>query len=391
MVEITDEGEVTPSVYDLHLHHVVWLKGNLRFASGEEKTEVKLPQGYGFRTAANAGWSLNYMIHSLNASGGREVYITWEIDWVPVESPSGALIEDATIQWLDVAGAPQIYPVFDAERGFDDDGDGEFVFPDDVQDAEPGDPSLEEEEKISPAATWTVPAGGRNLVFGAGHLHPGGLGVDLEVSRDGPDAGTTAGGPTDPVKPLFHSKAKYYEPAGAVSWDVSMKATRPEWRISLKAGDLVSVDATYDVDKASWYESMGILPLAVSAADDPLAKDPFDDADCRRGDVRRGRDSHPRAPQREQATSKLATTSACPTRTKLKSKGKVKKDEVIEIDGFRYQPGGYSAFKDFPASYARPPLVKPGFGVNFTNTEALAGQPDNEQVWHSDHVVQGAL
>ena len=159
MVEITDEGEVTPSVYDLHLHHVVWLKGNLRFASGEEKTEVKLPQGYGFRTAANAGWSLNYMIHSLNASGGREVYITWEIDWVPVASPSGALIEDATIEWLDVAGAPQIYPVFDAERGFDDDGDGEFVFPDDVEDAEPGDPSLEEEEKISTSSDVDRPRG----------------------------------------------------------------------------------------------------------------------------------------------------------------------------------------------------------------------------------------
>ena len=53
MVEITDEGDVTPSVYDLHLHHVVWVEdGGPTFASGEEKTEVKLPQGYGIRTAA---------------------------------------------------------------------------------------------------------------------------------------------------------------------------------------------------------------------------------------------------------------------------------------------------------------------------------------------------
>ncbi len=68
---------------------------------------------------------------------------------------------------------------------------------------------------------------------------------------------------------------------------------------------------------------------------------------------------------------------------KLKSKGKVKKDEAIEIDGFRYQTGGYSAFEGFPQSSQRPPLVKPGFGVNFTNTEATLGQPDNQQVWHS--------
>ena len=135
---------------------------------------------------------------------------------MPVASTSGADIEPATIEWLDVAGVPQVYPVFDAERGFDEDGDGKFVFPDDVEEAEPGDPSLEEEGKISPSTTWTVPAGGRTLVFGAGHLHPGGLSVDLEVSRDGDDAGSTAGGPTDPVQPLFHSDAKYYEPAGAV-------------------------------------------------------------------------------------------------------------------------------------------------------------------------------
>ena len=184
------------------------------------------------------------------------------------------------------------------------------------------------------------------------------------------------------MKPLFHSNAKYYEPAGAVSWDVSMKATRPEWRISLKAGDLVSIDATYDVDKASWYESMGILPLAVSAADDPLAKDPFDDAAAVEAMYDAGGIlTHGRLP--ENIDLEAGDDFGLPDPRKLESKGKVKKDEVIEIDGFRYQTGGYSAFKDFPASYARPPLVKPGFGVNFTNTEAFAGQPDNEQVWHS--------
>ena len=58
-----------------------------------------------------------------------------------------------------------------------------------------------------------------------------------------------------------------------------MKATRPDWRISLEQGDRVFINVTYDVKRASWYESMGILPLAVAGGhDDPLAKDPFDDA-----------------------------------------------------------------------------------------------------------------
>jgi hypothetical protein len=384
MVEVDDEGAVigTPSVYDLHLHHVVWLNGNIRFASGEEKTEVKLPQGYGFETTAAAGWSLNYMIHSLNASGGRQVYITWEIDWVPVESTSGASIEPATTQWLDVAGAPQIYPVFDAERGFDGDGDGDFVFPDDVESADPGDPSLEEEGKISDSKQWVVPSGGRTLVFGAGHLHPGGKSVDLQIARDGDDAGSTDGDDPSEVKKLFHSDAKYYDPAGAVSWDVGMKATRPEWRVSVKEGDTLSIDATYDVEKASWYESMGILPLAITTAADPLAKDPFDDAAAVQAMYDAGGIlTHGRL--EENIDAKAGDDLGLPDPRKLESKGKVKKNEAIEIDGFRYQTGGYSAFRNMPQSFLRPPLVRPGFGVNFTNTEAFAGQPDDQQVWHS--------
>ena len=149
MVEIQPDGSLTtPSVWDLHLHHVVWLApdGGPTFASGEEKTTAKMPQGYGFKVGGDATWGLNYMLHSLNASEGRQVYVTWEIDWVPeIRAPTSS---GTTVRWLDVAGFPQIYPVFDAERGFDADGDGEFVFPDDVP-TDPSAPGYEEREKIS--------------------------------------------------------------------------------------------------------------------------------------------------------------------------------------------------------------------------------------------------
>ena len=173
MVEVLPGGgERTPSVWDLHLHHVVWLKqgGGPTFASGEEKTHVKLPQGYGIRAEGGENWTVNHMIHNLTAVGGRQVYLTWEIDWVPVDAEAD--IADASIRWLDVAGLPQIYPVFDAERGFDRDGDDRWTFPDDVP-TDPSVPGYEEREKISSNAQWTVPSGGRTLVFTAGHLHPG--------------------------------------------------------------------------------------------------------------------------------------------------------------------------------------------------------------------------
>ena len=57
---------------------------------------------------------------------------------------------------------------------------------------------------------------------------------------------------------MFTSKAKYYEPAGAVSWDVSMTATPDDWAVAVKAGDKLSISTTYDTSRASWYESMGL-------------------------------------------------------------------------------------------------------------------------------------
>src|SRR5207248_5571816 len=85
------------------------------------------------------------------------------------------------------------------------------------------------------------------LVGAAGHLHPGGLYNDLDVRRGGQG------------RLLFRSQAKYFEPAGAVSWDVSMTASKPSWRVAIKAGDVLSTRVTYDTKNASWYEVMGIM------------------------------------------------------------------------------------------------------------------------------------
>jgi hypothetical protein len=160
MEEITPEGLVTPSVWDLHLHHVVWVSQTAgpTFASGEEKTIVKLPQGYGAKVGGDEFWGLNYMIHSLNQLGGREVYITWEIDWVPETTPARTDINPTRVQWLDVAGAPQLYPVFDAERGFDTNGDGKYVFPDEVP-TDPNAPGFEERSCRPGAGRWSSAPG----------------------------------------------------------------------------------------------------------------------------------------------------------------------------------------------------------------------------------------
>ena len=61
-------------------------------------------------------WVLNDMLHDLVAQPAQ-VYVVWRIDFVPRQlSAAAASITPVHTKWLDVAGNPSIYPVFDALR-----------------------------------------------------------------------------------------------------------------------------------------------------------------------------------------------------------------------------------------------------------------------------------
>ncbi len=223
------DGSV-PRVDVIHLHHGVWIsEGAPLFAAGEEKTAAIAPPGYGWRYRTSDRWLMNHMIHNLTPTPD-EVYITYEIDFIPDGAPAAQGIQRIETAWLDTVGG--FYPVFDAKRGSGG-SDGRFTYPD--------------EAKGAPRPAWIAPEDGA-LVGTGGHLHPGGLWTDLTLTRDGR---TTR---------LFRSEAIYHEPAGAVSWDVSMTVTPPDWRVQLRKGDVVRASGTYDTKRASWYESMAIMP-----------------------------------------------------------------------------------------------------------------------------------
>jgi plastocyanin len=256
---VYDDGKV-PRVDVIHLHHAVWLvKGSPQFAAGEEKTITQLPQGFGWRSEPGDSWVLNDMLHNL-VSVPTHVYIVWRMDFVPDTSPDAAGIKTVYTRWMDASGpasavgiSSPIYPVFNALRGM---GAGnQYTFPDEA--------SAAQQAFIGPNQSWT-PNHPVTLIGTAGHLHPGGLSTSLHVTR----------GATD--RKVFQSDAHYYEPAGAVSWDVSMGATPASWRAKLQAGDTLSVNATYDVKRADWYEVMGIMPVAVYDDDDAGGKDALD-------------------------------------------------------------------------------------------------------------------
>jgi plastocyanin len=238
------DGEV-PRVDVIHLHHGVWLSnGQVLFAAGEEKTTIQAPAGFGWRYRARDNWIMNHMIHNLTPNAA-EVYIDYELEF----EPAAAALQEVETLFLGVT-PPSAYPVFDVHRGAGG-RDGRYTYP------------REARLRGYRANRWTVQRDGV-LVGTAGHLHPGGLWTDLYLERDGRRIR------------LFRSRAKYFEPAGAVSWDVAMETTPPAWRVGVRRGDVLEVSATYDSKRASWYEAMGIMPVAFhpgGTGPDPFAVD----------------------------------------------------------------------------------------------------------------------
>lgn len=340
-----------PPVDRLHLHHAVWLiNSSPTFAAGEEKTAIQFPQGFGFRTRAGDQWLLNDMLHNLWPTQ-EKVYLTWTIDWVPMNQAQN--IKEAGVRWMDVAGI-KAYPIFDVIKGSGT--NGKYSFPDQATGIEA--------KKVGSAANWTVPQD-TTLVGGAGHLHPGGLWLDLRVQR-----GTEE-------RLLFRSEAKYFEPAGAVSWDVAMTATKPSWRIRLRAGDRLKINAVYDSKRASWYESMGILPLAFSTDPEAGGVDPFQTGVDTKGWVTHGHlpenDNHGGGP------SGLADPRKLPNGKRVGRCQKGSPVFCVNIKDYVYAQGDLSM--SGPAG--RPPLVAPGNSFRFINWDATSWMTPSQSGYHT--------
>jgi hypothetical protein len=244
----------SPSVKIVHLHHAVWLVGDSldqlrpRYAAGEEKTYFMAPPGFGFRYTTKQYWLLNHMIHDLT-SQPQDVYLTYTLWFIPDTAPEAASITDVDLQWLDVEGGKP-YPVFNALKGAG--SHGRMTFP----------TATSYRDGII-RNRWVADHDG-TMVGTAGHLHPGGLWTDLMITRDGV------------TKRVFRSRANYFEPAGPVSWDVAMSASSDNWKVNFKKGDILSVRATYDTSRASWYEVMGIMPTMITDHQVAGGVDPFD-------------------------------------------------------------------------------------------------------------------
>ena len=266
------DGTVPPTE-QIHLHHGTWLSipnygSGPFFAAGEEKTVAPFPRGYGMPFKATDQWLLLYMVHSA-VQQPMEVYITYEIDFIPEQNAKRLRLKPAYPVWLDVR--PSGYPVFNTQRGFGG-RDGTCTWPKErcaafdpygkkfIGQGMPGngrgtDLRLPAKgESLGKIESFT----GGTLIGIGGHVHPGGLTNEIDLVRK-------RGGKTRKQR-IYTGRAAYWSRkkpntvgGPPTSWDFSMRVTgNPYWGVRVKPGDILRSNVTYDSRIQSTYENMGI-------------------------------------------------------------------------------------------------------------------------------------
>ncbi|MFL5895282.1 MAG: hypothetical protein ACJ76Z_09220 [Thermoleophilaceae bacterium] len=369
-----------PPVDEIHLHHAVWFSipqyGNFLpfFGAGEEKTTFQLPSGYGLKVRATDQWYLNYMIHNLTPTP-EQVYVVYDIDYVPAAAAEAKGVKRAYPLWLDVLyNKRPYYPVFNAQRGYGHvnpaTGAHECTYP--KERCAAFDPYGNDQPGNGTGYDWKVPRQWSGTLIGmGGHVHPGGLRDDVDIVRGGA------------ARHVFTSDAVYWDTAGPISWDLSMTVTKPGWRVQVKPGDTIRLNATYDTSHGSWYEGMGIV-MAWVAPDDHSGVDPFQKV-RKRVNVRvRSKRSHrTRVRHRYRWDYVPIDTRGVVTHGHLPENNHHGGDNVrplptklgprveqINIDNFQYRPGDLSQSDSIPTVSASKQLV-------FDNHDASVG------IWHT--------
>ena len=417
----------TPSSSKVMFHHGVWINvsnGNLFFATGEEKTQLDMPPGYGYQYRADHNWMLNEMIHNLTPQP-MDLSVTYRIDFIPKTAPAAAAIKPARPIWMDVETS--LYPVFDVLR--DSGGaDGEFTYPQDAGDPYGGAKHNEN----------TIPSDGV-LLGTTGHVHTGGLSTDLYLKRAGAAYGgsicekpptyfnklnrmqrqlnkmsrmqkkakkksnqawmkklkrqkkakskarrklkSKAGAAdrayeacldTQPAVEgdrvhLFESVANYFEPAGPVSWDMAMTSTEDDWRVQVKAGDTLELQTTYETERASWYESMGIN-IVYWAPNETNGRNPYVTKVDTPGVL-----NHGHYPENDDHGGVGGDSAVGPDPTKLPDG--LLSSGPFDIGDYAYEAGNFR----LPGAAGRPPVIEKGKSFTFN----LTAEDASKEIWHS--------
>jgi hypothetical protein len=253
------------------------------------------------------------MVHSA-VQQPMEVFITYDVDFVPKAAGDEMGMKPAYPVWLDVR--PSGYPVFNVQRDFGG-ADSVCTWPKEecaahdpfgqkiVGQGEPGNGIGEDLELPAAGEEFgrSGPFTGGTLIGIGGHLHPGGLTNEIDLVRPGGETVTrtvktrkcrkvkrrrsargrsgrtrrsakrrrcrtkrrTVTEQKDAVR-IYTGKAEYWNREDKskgggppTSWDFSMRVVGlPYWGVHVKPGDKLRSNATYDTSYQSTYENMGI-------------------------------------------------------------------------------------------------------------------------------------
>jgi hypothetical protein len=141
---------------------------------------------------------------------------------------------------------------------------------------------------------------------------------------------------------------------------MAMTVTPPNWKLRVRAGDKLRLNAVYDSQRASWYENMGIV-MAFLAPGDKSGVDVFSTAAAGAHLATSGTVTHGHLAENDHHGG----TNARPLSTKL---GPV--TNRISIKNFVYQPGDLSS----PGGI---PQVRADKRLTFFNGD------DKDWIWHT--------
>jgi hypothetical protein len=193
--------------------------GQRFFASGDERTRIHFPAGYGYRVDAFDTWNLIYELAGMTADP-QNVYIKMSYDYVPASTPGMKNVEPI---WFDVA-----------QCGFS-------------EISRPAGPS-------QASWTWNVNRPGQIVAIG-GHIHDGGINIAIRNDTTGQlICDSRAGYGESPLYIDHHG-------TGHIS---SMSACIREGVATVANGQRVTETAYYDMPEAV-DDQMGITMAFVAS------------------------------------------------------------------------------------------------------------------------------